>query len=162
MGCLGTKQTCAPADSSCADANVDFVNTSCSSISESKLSSNPVVINSPSTYKYGVCGYCIIDLDILGGIFEELLCPLCSTNNLHLSECFVKKQGFTSCLQLECKCCYEKKFFTSQRAGRGYDVNKRMVYSMRACGTGFNGMEIFSQLMNCFNCFISVSMPCFP
>ena len=49
-----------------------------------------------------------------------------------------------------CNCGYEKQFYTSPRVkhGKAFDINRRLVYSMRSCGIGYNGLELFSHLMN--------------
>ena len=49
-----------------------------------------------------------------------------------------------------CNCGYEKQFYTSPRVkhGKAFDINRRLVYSMRSCGIGYNSLELFFHLMN--------------
>ena len=32
--------------------------------------------------------------------------------------------------------------------GKAFDINHRLVYSMQSCGIGYNGLELFCNLMN--------------
>ena len=49
---------------------------------------------------------------------------------------------------MSCICGYENCFYSSEKSGKGFDINKRLVYSMRSCGQGFGGMERFAVCMN--------------
>ena len=63
----------------------------------------------------------------------------------------ISKKGLASNLCLKCTTClFEKTFYTSSTEdnGKGFDVNKRMVYAMRTCGQGHAGIETFTTLMN--------------
>ena len=53
-----------------------------------------------------------------------------------------QKEG-TSLLFAFCSNCeYEKEFYTSsQQTDKSFDVNKRIVYAMRACGQGYSGIK---------------------
>ena len=51
-------------------------------------------------------------------------------------------------LILNCSCGYVKEFYSSNTCGKGYDVNRRIVYAMRSIGHGHSGIEKFSSLMN--------------
>ena len=46
------------------------------------------------------------------------------------------------------QCNIISEFNTSKRAGRGFDVNKRLVYTMRVLGHDHSGLEKFAHLMN--------------
>ena len=118
------------------------------SVSASKLASNPVPINSPSSMKSIITGYRIMDMEILADIFSEIACPYCHVKNLILREVFVKRQGSSSLLELYCTCDFVKEFYASKKIGRRFDVNKRIVYSTRTCGIGHNGLQSFCQDMN--------------
>ena len=38
--------------------------------------------------------------------------------------------------------------FTSRKNSQCFDVNKRIIYTMHACGQGYSGIEKFTSLMN--------------
>ena len=78
-----------------------------------------------------------------------LLCPKCEEFSLSLCDNLMQKQGFSSSLIIKCsQCNIISEFNTSKRAGRGFDVNKRLVYTMRVLGHGHSGLEKFAHLMN--------------
>ena len=77
------------------------------------------------------------------------MCPECCKCELNLRETFLKKKGLASCLLLTCKTCrYCKEFYTSVSRDNYFDINVRTVYSMRACGQGYAGLEKLTALMN--------------
>ena len=94
-------------------------------------------------------GFRLVDMDILSCVIAELPCPDCIINSLTLTESNGKK-GFSSELSLQCSglCGYKRDFHTSAMCGKGYEVNRRMVYSMRQCGVGFSGLSKWSTYMN--------------
>ena len=52
-------------------------------------------------------------------------------------------------LFFQCHSCnYFIESYTSRSVGKGFDINTRAVYSMRACGRGYAGLEKFVSLMN--------------
>ena len=62
-----------------------------------------------------------------------------------------KKLGLASELKLVCSkfnCDSSHIFWTSKKRSRNYDVNRRIFYSMRGIGYGYNGMKRFLVLMN--------------
>ena len=77
-----------------------------------------------------------------------LLCPECQTNNVQLTENSTNKKGLASNLVLQCVCGFQKLFYTSKNVNKTFEVNKRMVYSMRSCGQGYAGLEKFTFCMN--------------
>ena len=89
-------------------------------------------------------------MEILSRIFSTLLCPECSSDNLELIEINSEKKGAASALTLTCNCGYEKQFYISPRVkhGKAFNINCRLVYSMRSCDVGYNGLELSSNLMN--------------
>ena len=96
-----------------------------------------------------ITGYRIIDVSILDSMFSELKCPECATITLSLTENVAERRGLSSCLHVVCETCdYQKRFHTSDSHDKSYDINKRIVYSMRAIGQGYNSLETFMTLMD--------------
>jgi hypothetical protein len=104
-----------------------------------------------SSYNTLLSGYRIIDIEVLSVIFKELICPMCfNEDSLVLSDNLKDRHGLASFLVLKCSnCLFRKNFCTSKKSGKqGYDVNKRVVYTMRSLGHGHAGLEKFTSLMN--------------
>ena len=95
-----------------------------------------------------VDGYRFIDLNLLTEFISALSCPFCFAQGLILKENFTKKCGFGSLLYLTCSCGYKNEFYTSPVAGRGYDVNRRIIYTMRNLGHGYGGIKKFTTFMD--------------
>ena len=97
-----------------------------------------------------ISGYRIIDTVILNSIFGEMKCPVCSSFGLFVTEESAKKKGLASHLSVKCsECAYERSFYTSSRSDdKTFDINKRIIYSMRACGQGYASVETFTTLMD--------------
>ena len=96
-----------------------------------------------------ISGYRLVDTTILSCVIGELLCPICQQDKLTLKDCLSKKQELANLLLIRCSSCiYKKEFFTSERCGRGFDVNKRTAYTIRVLGHGHSGIEKFTHLMN--------------
>ena len=95
-----------------------------------------------------ITGYRFMDMDILANIMSSFLCPACCNHTLLLKENFSEKMGLASSLEVACECGFSKKFYTSKLSGRGYEVNRRVIYAMRSCGQGYAGIQKFTMLMN--------------
>ena len=93
-------------------------------------------------------GYRLVDMTLLGSILNRLCCPKCFKQTLALEEDTKNKKGFSSCLEVVCECGFKITTHTSERCGKGFEVNRRMVYAMRACGQGFTGVERFATFLN--------------
>ena len=90
-------------------------------------------------------------MEILSSVIYQLCCKKCLQSGLNLSECFSKKKGLSSMLYIWCPNCNKKiEFYTSKTCSgrKTFDVNNRIIYSMRAWGQGFSGLEKFTSLMN--------------
>ena len=118
------------------------------SASSSKL--ERIDTNTPKQSDINITGYRFIDVEILTDVFALLCCPECKTNSsLKLHENFMMKKGLASMLELKCnKCGYKSKFYTSKQCDRSFDINRRIVYSMRSCGQGHSSIQKFTTLMN--------------
>lgn len=54
-----------------------------------------------------------------------------------------------SSLTISCnKCRFKNEFLTSKQCGKGYDINRRSVYTFRSLGHGHTGIEKFTSLMD--------------
>ena len=51
-------------------------------------------------------------------------------------------------LYIKCSGGFYHEFYSQTIGHNSYDVNKRMVYSMRATAQGYTGIETFTMLMN--------------
>ena len=115
--------------------------------SEKKVENIQVTLTSANNEQ--ITGYRLVDMAILVFIFSELGCPECCKCELNLTETFLKKKGLASCLLLTRKNCgYSKEFYTSVSNDDSFDINVRTIYSMRACGKGYVGLEKLMALMN--------------
>ena len=66
-----------------------------------------------------------------------------------LGDHICRKQGLSSLLVLKCtNCKFIEEFHTSKTCGRGFDINSRIVYTMRTLGHGYAGIEKFMHLMD--------------
>ena len=121
-----------------------------STISYSKLLGNEVSFDETKEDVSKPSGNRIIDLEILGTFITVVCCPECSQAKLALQG--INKRGSATCFRIVCTCatCEWSYQFWSSAKGKfgGFDVNKRIVYSMRSCGQGYSGMERFLAFMN--------------
>ena len=126
--------------------------TSSSSPTRSTVSSSKVQTiqtDTPKQTDSKITGYRIIDVELLSDVIEMLCCPACKMSNLRLHESFSKKKGLASFLTLKCESCdFENEFSSSRQAGKGYDINRRLIYSMRSLGQGYCGIKKFTAHMN--------------
>ena len=97
-----------------------------------------------------VSGYRFMDLQILNSVISDLTCPECKSKKLKLQENVGRKKGLASSLYVFCcECEYKNDFYTSrQQSDTSFDVNKRIVYTMRSCGQGYSGISILCALMD--------------
>ena len=91
----------------------------------------------------------LIDTEVLSYIFSMLLCPKCEQCTILLGEHVSSKKGLSSSLFLKCSNCnFNREFHTSVLCGKAFDVNNRIVYTMRTLGHGYAGIQKFTNLMN--------------
>ena len=61
----------------------------------------------------------------------------------------INRMGCASSLRLLCENCGGKhSFYTSKQQGKGFEVNRRIVYGMRSLRKGHRGAKKFCTLMN--------------
>ena len=157
-------------DSDPVDKNVNIVNTATvdsvnmtpprskrNTVSARKV--KPIEYSTPSAAG-SVTGYRFMDMEILFNVVSLMACPEaeCHSVGLVLTEKNEKRKGFASLLQIACKeCCFTHEFYTSACTDKSFDINKRTIYTMRACGQGYGGVSMFSSLMNMPGCMASTS-----
>ena len=96
-----------------------------------------------------VSGYRFVDMAILSSIFKNLPCKECLECCLILQEMNGKRKGCASCLRLLCcSCGWSIQFSTSKQISKFFEVNRRLVYSMRSIGCGHAAAKRFCGLMN--------------
>ena len=120
-----------------------------SSVSYRKI--QDLISSTPKESDNKICGYRIIDVDILSDIINNVCCQNCKMPGLRLLERFSKKKGLSSFLYILCPLCKNTtEFYTSKQCGstQSFDVNRRIVYTMGACGQGYAGIEKFTTFMN--------------
>ena len=96
-----------------------------------------------------------MDVSILDFVIGGLTCPECMEQSLSLKEQSEKKKGLASFLEINCTGCgHINDFYTSHRVSKEsvksdkmFDVNKRMICTMRAFGQSHAGIEKFTTLM---------------
>jgi len=96
-----------------------------------------------------ISGYRLIDLEILSEVFSSLRCSECSNFSITLIENRFQRNGCASNLKIFCESCgWKSDFFTSKKQTKSFEVNRRLIYSMRALGKGHSGPKKFCTLMN--------------
>ena len=101
-------------------------------------------------------GYRFFDCGILSFVFNKMICPDCKKSNVTLKE--DTKQGLAFKYSIVCSgidCCWSYSFFSCIRAKknsskftRTFDINSRIIYSLRRLGKGYAGLKAFLYLMN--------------
>ena len=96
-----------------------------------------------------ITGFRLFDMDILCNVLSMLRCHQCSELNLLFMEDEINRKGCASSLRLLCENCgWKHSFYTSKQQGKSFEVNRRIVYSMRTLGKGQTGAKKFCTLMN--------------
>ena len=126
--------------------DVDLAVLSCSyTVSEAKLSKQMPVI--PPLNDERVTGMRFMDMELLGEVFEMLPCPECKQPMLELVE--EKRYGLACEMCIRCLgCAWEHSFLNTKKTERSYQINRRVFYSMRRVGGGYQSLKKFLYLMN--------------
>ncbi|XP_066932632.1 uncharacterized protein [Clytia hemisphaerica] len=134
-------QSTLPSSTTPTDTTTDSINPPLVSASSSKI--NPLLEEDTapnnSTDDDGLSGFRLMDTSILNDIIRKLPCPDCFVNDLKLIE-QKSKNGFASEFTLKCS--------ASNKCGKAFEVNRRIVYSMRQVGVGYAVLSKFSSYMN--------------
>ena len=73
----------------------------------------------------------------------------CGELSLLFMEDEIYRKGCASSLRLLCENCgWIYSFYTSKQQGKSFEVNRRIVYSMRTLGKGHTGAKKFCSLMS--------------
>lgn len=133
-------QSCNSTEANCSRSFSD-------SISHTKVL--PIDCSTPvKEKKEKLTGYRFMDMEILSSVFNTLCCPKCKNDNLTLQEDLSQKKGLACTLILLCKCGHRQVFLNSESCEKSYDINRRLVYSMRSIGQGYGGIQKFTSLMD--------------
>jgi hypothetical protein len=123
------------------------INESVNNVNNECISSRKVIPVTPQKVSLIPTGYRIMDIKILSDVIHRLQCPDCG-ESVSLTENHSLRKGFSSALEISCACIFKLKFQTSRNIKNGFDVNKRIVYTMRTLGQGHAGLERFTTLMD--------------
>ena len=107
--------------------------------------------NSPQVNCSQSCtsGYRMVSLEVLANVFQQVVCSGCGKQLLYLTEDFSRRKGCSSLLKLRCSSCgWTHSFHTSKKIKHFYEVNRRIVYGMRAIGKGAEAAKKFCGLMD--------------
>ena len=97
----------------------------------------------------GITGYRLVDVELLGRVFSSLRCADCGCFTLTLMENTISRKGCASELRVFCQNCgWRNEFYTSKKQSKSFEVNRRLVYSMRSLGKGHSGAKKFCTMMN--------------
>ena len=109
----------------------------------------PIDTPKSSQLSNNINGYRLVDMEILADLFKLMMCPSCQQCNITLAAAPLKKQGLSTLLTLK-SCDFAKENYSSRRVNKNksFDINLRTVYTMRACGLGYAGIQNFTSLMN--------------
>ena len=96
-----------------------------------------------------ITGYRLVDMELLANVFSSLGCAECGHFTLAFMENHLARKGCSSSLKLLCENCgWKQEFCSSKKQGKSFEVNRRLVYSMRSLGKGHSGAKKFCTLMN--------------
>ena len=97
----------------------------------SSASLRKLVNITPSKQRNNIPGNRIIDMSLLGDIFNLLSCPECHGKSLLLTESIAKKKGSASYFMLSCESCkFKHEFCSSKTVGKCYEESK---YTTHLC-----------------------------
>ncbi|XP_068750970.1 uncharacterized protein [Montipora capricornis] len=96
-----------------------------------------------------ITGFRLFDIEVLCNVLSLLRCHECGESSLSFMEDEIYRKGCASSLRLLCENCgWIYSFYTSKQQGKSFEVNRRIVYSMRTLGKGHTGAKKFCSLMN--------------
>ena len=96
-----------------------------------------------------VTGYRFIDIELLDELFKQMPCGECHESALLLEDNSNERYGCASHLRVRCtQCGWVYTFYTSKKVNQFFDINRRLVYAMRAIGQGQSSARRFCALMN--------------
>ena len=79
-----------------------------------------------------ITGFRLFDMEVLSDVVSILRCYECGESSLMFMEDEMNRKGCTSSSRLLCENCgWKASFYTSKQQGKSFEVNRRIVYSMR-------------------------------
>ncbi|KYN07998.1 hypothetical protein ALC62_01024 [Cyphomyrmex costatus] len=115
--------------------------TASTSASAKKLSKNSdFEVNVDQTLSY-----CIVNFGLFLVLQDILICKMCK-KDIKFSKRAEKGLGFS--LSVQCKCDYEVSIPSSPKTNQAYEINRRIVFSMRLLGVGLHGINTFLRFMD--------------
>jgi len=123
-----------------------------SSITESDLLPNSSSLEETVDLTGGLAtplGFRLVDMSILHTAVSWLQCPDCfAVDSLELLES-TERQGLASKLVIKCcECNHMSTFLTSSKAGRFFEINRRVVLALHLIGRGLSDLEKFCGIIN--------------
>ena len=96
-----------------------------------------------------ISGYRVVSMEVLANVLRLLGCNSCGKQHTYITEHFSKRKGCSSLLHMRCASCgWQHSFYTSLKINNYYEVNRRIVYAMRAIGKGAAAAKKFCGLMD--------------
>ncbi|XP_068672674.1 uncharacterized protein [Montipora foliosa] len=139
-----------PKEEACGLGSPDSSEAIKKSVSSKKLlTKGDLIEEKPFTQEPTITGFRFVDMEILSSAFSAMRCADCGDFGLVLSEKYCQRKGCASSLRVLCESCgWKHEFCTSKKQTLSYEVNRRLVYSMRFIGKGHSGAKKFCTLMN--------------
>ena len=96
-----------------------------------------------------ITGFRFVDMELLSTAFCAGAPADCGEFSRVLSENHFERKGCASSLRVFCENCgWKHEFWTSKKQTLSFEVNRRLVYSMRSIGRGHSGGKKFCALIN--------------
>ncbi|XP_035825594.1 uncharacterized protein LOC118477666 [Aplysia californica] len=95
-------------------------------------------------------GSTVVELATLRPLFENLLCPQCTTASLKLTCDSKKTSGLAVFLEIYCTTCEQAVAmnYTSGKTDKVFTVNRRVIVSSLVNGSGYAGLAKFCEAMD--------------
>jgi len=95
-------------------------------------------------------GSTIVELATLRPLFQNLLCPQCTTPSLTLTCDSKRTSGLSVFLEVYCTTCEEaiSANYTSSKTDKVFTVNRRVIASSLVNGSGYAGLAKFCEAMD--------------
>ena len=111
--------------------------------------SKPFKDTEPCQEEATITGFRFVDMELLSIAVSSMSCAECAHFTLMLSENHLERKGCASSLRAFCENCgWKHVFWTSKKQTKSFEVNRRLVYSMRSIGKGHSGAKKFCTFMN--------------
>ena len=106
------------------------------------MESKPCKVEEPYEEEATITGFRFVDMELLGTAFSAMRCADCGEFSIVLLENHLERKGCASSLRVFCENCgWKHEFWTSKKQTLSFEVNRRLVYSMRSIGRGHSGAK---------------------